>query len=47
LTEVCVVVEEHAEESVEAIADAILVRARQRAGVRLHDDAAVVVLRNG
>jgi sigma-B regulation protein RsbU (phosphoserine phosphatase) len=41
------VVEAHAMEPVEAIADAILSRARQFAGGFLRDDVAMLVIRNG
>jgi sigma-B regulation protein RsbU (phosphoserine phosphatase) len=41
------VVEKHATEPAQAIADAILVRARQFAGGCLRDDVAILVIRNG
>jgi AmiR/NasT family two-component response regulator len=43
---VCAVVQEHAAETVEAIADAILARARQFAGGYLRDDVAIIVLKS-
>jgi two-component system, response regulator PdtaR len=41
------VVEAHAQEPVQAIADAILAKARQFAGGFLRDDVAILVIRNG
>jgi AmiR/NasT family two-component response regulator len=46
-TGVRLVVEEHATEPVQAIADAILFRAREFAGGFLRDDVAILVIRNG
>ena len=43
---VCRVIEQHAAESAEAIASAILTRARQFAGGYLQDDVAIVVLKS-
>ena len=41
------VVEAHVREPVQAIADAILAKARQFAGGFLRDDVAILVIRNG